>query len=245
MERILARNRKSGAELESILMPDGYQFSAGYKLQTKRRIWYWQIAHSYSDELVALEGRQIILNGIRLAQTNQCFEAALRLQRTQLAHSKMAEMGWQNLGNRPTGIRIDFNLEWFFSSDTADSCWLLRRTLDSELEKQLTATAIALKRYELREGKYPSALSRLVPEFLQALPRDLVDGQPLRYRLNADGTFLLYSIGENGRDDGGDPAVEHFTRYSDWLDGRDIVWPQVATAKEIEDYEKEILSKTR
>ena len=33
-----------------------------------------------------------------------------------------------------------------------------------------------------------------------------MDGQPLRYRRNADGTFLLYSIGENGKDDGGNPS---------------------------------------
>ena len=35
-----------------------------------------------------------------------------------------------------------------------------------------------------------------------------MDGQPLRYRRNADGTFLLYSVGENGKDDGGDPSLE-------------------------------------
>ena len=37
-------------------------------------------------------------------------------------------------------------------------------------------------------------------QLLASVPLDAVDGQPLRYRRNADGTFSLYSIGENGVD---------------------------------------------
>jgi hypothetical protein len=68
-------------------------------------------------------------------------------------------------------------------------------------------TAIALKRYQLRHGNYPTDLSMLVPEFLSTVPRDPVDGKLLRYRLNPDGTFLLYSVGEDGKDDGGDASL--------------------------------------
>jgi hypothetical protein len=91
-------------------------------------------------------------------------------------------------------------------------------------------TAIALKRYQLRQGKMPTSLTALVPEYLEAVPRDLMDGQPLRYRLNADGSFVLYSVGEDAQDDGGDSRhVDSSTsqqRRDPWL-GRDWVWPQV------------------
>ena len=89
---------------------------------------------------------------------------------------------------------------------------------------------IALKRYQLRQGKMPKDLGALVPEYLAALPRDLMDGQPLRYRLNADGSFVLYSVGEDAQDDRGDSRpVDSSTsqqRRDPWS-GRDWVWPQV------------------
>ena len=34
-----------------------------------------------------------------------------------------------------------------------------------------------------------------------------MDGQPLRYRLNADGSFVLYSVGEDARGDARPRAV--------------------------------------
>ena len=43
----------------------------------------------------------------------------------------------------------------------------------------------------------------LTPTFLTDMPRDFMDGQPLRYRRNEDGAFTLYSVGQNCLDDGG------------------------------------------
>lgn len=97
---------------------------------------------------------------------------------------------------------------------------------------QLVITAIALKRHELRHGKPPATLDALVPEFLPSLPLDFMDGQPLRYRLNHGGSFLLYSVGDDMQDDGGDP-VPKTTQRDDpgypW-NGRDWVWPQLSVA---------------
>jgi len=104
----------------------------------------------------------------------------------------------------------------------------------SETERELALAAIALKRYHLRHGWSAPNLAALVPEFLPHIPRDIMDGGDLRYRVNPDGTWILYSVGENGVDDGGDPdsprgqaRAESFTR------GRDAVWPQPATPEEI------------
>jgi hypothetical protein len=100
-----------------------------------------------------------------------------------------------------------------------------------------------LKRYQLKHGNYPADLISLVPEFIPAVPLDPVDGQPLRYRLNADGTFLLYSVGENGKDDGGNPALEKGVTSAsfNWqnIHALDWVWPQPATAEEIQKYYEE------
>jgi len=96
--------------------------------------------------------------------------------------------------------------------------------LRQETNCQMLRTAIGIKRYELRHLRRPSTAAALVPEFLPELPRDWMDGQPLRYRLNVDGTFALYSVGADGVDDGGDPTSRS-TSLARWL-GRDVVWPQ-------------------
>ena len=61
------------------------------------------------------------------------------------------------------------------------------------------------------------------------MPIDLMSAKPLRYRLNADGSFTLYSVGEDGRDDGADARHPTKTNWFGLWEGRDAVWP--ATAK--------------
>lgn len=96
-----------------------------------------------------------------------------------------------------------------------------------ETFRELTVTAIALERFRLQLGRAPAALRDLVPSFLPAVPVDWMDGQPLRYRLNADGTFTLWSIGEDLKDDGGDGSdARPATRLTDIWDRKDAVWPR-------------------
>ncbi len=72
--------------------------------------------------------------------------------------------------------------------------------------------ACALERYRLAHNAYPETLDVLVPQYLAQVPRDIIGGQPLHYRPTADGKFLLYSIGWNESDDGGNPADD-----ADWV----------------------------
>jgi hypothetical protein len=101
---------------------------------------------------------------------------------------------------------------------------------------QMASTAIALKRYQLLHGQLPAALASLVPEFLPACPRDYMNGQDLRYRSNGDGSFTLYSVAEDGVDDGGDPSSADSSNSKQptrpWM-GRDWVWPHLPQAPEI------------
>ncbi len=96
---------------------------------------------------------------------------------------------------------------------------------------EMVITAIAIKRYELKHGNPPADLTALVPDFLPTLPPDLMDGQPLRYRLESGRSFLLYSVGNDERDDGGARDLipnNHPQRYlSSLRDGKDFVWPQM------------------
>jgi len=63
--------------------------------------------------------------------------------------------------------------------------------------------ACALERYRLANEKYPETLNALIPKFMDKLPNDVINGQPLHYKLANDGSFVLYSVGWNGKDDDG------------------------------------------
>jgi hypothetical protein len=103
-----------------------------------------------------------------------------------------------------------------------------------ETQREMAVAAIALMRYQLRHHESARALAALVPEFLSSVPRDFMDGKELRYRTNADGTFLLYSVNEDGKDDGGDPRPVSPTSSNFYFgNGRDMVWPMPATAADI------------
>ena len=91
---------------------------------------------------------------------------------------------------------------------------------------QMVIAAIGLKRHEMRHGNAPADLEALVPEILPAVPRDFMDGQPLRYQVHSDGSQCIYSVGEDGKDDRGSPLPQVDVRqpFSAWS-GRDWVWP--------------------
>lgn len=113
----------------------------------------------------------------------------------------------------------------------------VKRMVQAETAGRMTETAIAIRRYQLRHDRLPSNISALVPDFMPAVPRDPMDGQPLRYRHLDAGDFLLYSVGLDGKDDGGDPRPpdENQARKSfSWQNGRDWVWPQPASPAEVE-----------
>ena len=67
----------------------------------------------------------------------------------------------------------------------------------------LARVACALERYRLAHGEYPETLDTLAPQFIAQLPHDIINGQPLHYRREASGQFILYSVGWNETDDGG------------------------------------------
>jgi hypothetical protein len=63
--------------------------------------------------------------------------------------------------------------------------------------------ACALERYRRAHGQLPDTLDTLAPQFIEKIPNDVIDGKPLRYRKNSDGSYILYSIGWNQADDRG------------------------------------------
>jgi hypothetical protein len=63
--------------------------------------------------------------------------------------------------------------------------------------------ACALERYRREHGQFPESLGALQPQFVEKLPHDIINGQPLKYHRTETGQYVLYSVGWNEIDDGG------------------------------------------
>jgi len=80
----------------------------------------------------------------------------------------------------------------------------------------MTITVCGLERFRLAHGSYPETLDALVPA---SMPKPLLDpmtGKPFHYQRTNDGWFLLYSIGDDGKDDGGVFRTKQGDPIKDW-----------------------------
>jgi hypothetical protein len=74
-----------------------------------------------------------------------------------------------------------------------------------------TAAALAAFRRDEAEAKYPERLETLVPRFIDRIPLDPFTGGPFHYERRGDG-YLLYSVGQDCRDDGGTDMTQPLIR---------------------------------
>jgi hypothetical protein len=210
----------------------------GEGIQRSMTKYYWRWYSAYADEKRAAQIYQVLVEATRLAETAHSFQMAQSFIGTGFARLGIkkpeADDDWflMDVDEFSVGSLYSFEAEFSYS--------LLPRGLASETTRNLVIAAIAIKRYELQHSQPPDTLETLMPDFLKTDPIDWMDGAPLRYRHNPDGTFLLYSVGSNGVDDNGDPTMptgtKNYSFYWDNFDARDLVWPQPATADEIKKY---------
>jgi len=216
--------------LESFELTNETQWGLDSDFIKHIRSFLWWIAWSRHDELHNLQDWQNLIEGARLAALEKSWSNAKSFLNVE------KEIGKNGLYDQ---------CRFMFSLNRSPLSRAVFSAIRCKIQRELTVTAIALKRYQLRHGKLPGSLSLLVPEFLPDLPRDYMNGKPLRYRLlrpsqgdsalNKNGSFTLYSVGENGRDDGGDPNPPPEKKNSkNMWDGLDFVWPMPSTQKEVE-----------
>jgi hypothetical protein len=85
---------------------------------------------------------------------------------------------------------------------------------------------LAAERFRMAEGRWPESLDELVPEYIDAVPLDPFDEQPLRYKVEAD-RIVIYSISENEVDDGGDLTKPTKRRESSPDEGFRLLNPEL------------------
>ncbi|HTB83401.1 MAG TPA: hypothetical protein VK742_07100 [Candidatus Sulfotelmatobacter sp.] len=242
MKQNLERARADSAEFDHMLgvSSGGGPSSSGFgsswpvdldhvKYQVGKAVW--RASWSYTEEVRYLQADQIMLETMRTMETNSEF---LKPQYDTMQTNILA------LGLTNVGAAFFSSLKIPDFSDDFGGNWmgaLVGKTIHIEAARRVVIAAIALKRFQLKHGAWPQTLNELAPEFIVSVPVDPFDGKPLRYHPNPDGTYLLYSVGEDGVDDGGDPTspATGSGRVSYWNNSkaRDWVWPQPATEAEI------------
>ena len=143
--------------------------------------------------------------------------------------ARQAATNLVDLGSSPLGW-IQGLYGFGFQPQVEGPLW---RIATAETMRRLLVTAIALERYRLRNGTYPDSLGALTPAWLTGQPMDFMDGQPLRYRRIADGRFLLYSVGLDCTDNGGQMRPPSAHVGNSGRPGTDLVWPLPATPQEV------------
>ena len=84
------------------------------------------------------------------------------------------------------------------------SYWAAIRTQQRQNTRRLVeSTAIALLGCRDVHGELPESLEALVPVYFEGVPMDPYSDAPLIYRVNDDGSALVYSIGDNFEDNDG------------------------------------------
>jgi hypothetical protein len=195
----------------------------------------WQSALSYADEIQHLQQLTVLVDALRQAQSN----APL----AQVYSNAVVRMDLPALAEDDTGFPFnnaddDVSLaaiRRFFAEPGGALLKSIKKLQTIEAGRGLAIAAIALKRYHIQNESYPDKLSALVPKFLASVPIDPVDQKPLRYQRTPDGEFLLYSIGEDDVDNGGDASNPDasFTGRPQIFRGKDWVWPQPASSEEV------------
>ncbi|MEZ5304484.1 MAG: hypothetical protein R3F11_28140 [Verrucomicrobiales bacterium] len=103
-----------------------------------------------------------------------------------------------NISGREAALH-SIDLAMFHVSDN----WLAARQ-----RFELLIALAAIKEWQAAHGgELPDSLSDLVPGIIDAVPTDFFSGEPVRYS-KADA--LIWSVGTDGIDDGGDPSVVGF-----------------------------------
>ena len=75
--------------------------------------------------------------------------------------------------------------------------------------------ACGLERYRWPTGSIPRAWTRWCRSSRTKLPHDIIGGQTLKYHRMADGRFVLYSVGWDGKDHGG--VAGQAGKAGDWV----------------------------
>jgi len=153
-----------------------------------------------------------------LEENRTALETLIANSKAALAVDPFARLPLTSGSSRP--LVEAFRRQLTFEGELWDYAAVMKRGL---------ITLLAIEKYRLATGTLPSALSDLVPSQISALPLDPWTGKPFCYK-RVDPTtevqkrsFILYSVGKDGIDNGGlDAPIRTYSGLYD-APGHDII----------------------
>lgn len=231
LERAFVGERALGTELFTGARRSGTRFSSGIALvggvanapgfNFERAVTDFVVYPLYrltsieEDELLRLQAMQEAILAVRAVRHRRPWKEA-----SQGLSSKLAYL------EKSPGLtkRFRFMLSLISVPNFPKA---LDRGVRVEAQRQMTIAAMALMRFRIVHGKFPTELNELWPRFLQEPSFDPFSGGCLKYRLKPGGSFVLYSVGDDATDDGGNAEPVGPGKPGLW-EGRDAVWPEAA-----------------
>jgi hypothetical protein len=236
--------RASGSAMFKLEREQSTHIGFGFKdfLRSPKDAWpalkhYAERVHYRSDGIFEDERLFLLYERERELELRKAIGATSWLEMRQMP-GVTSEVPFATTNRSRTVSRL--NLWQMHAGGTGSGKRLLARAAEAEARKRLLVQAIALERYRAKHHSYPSRLEELAPEFLSGPLLDFMDGGPARYRRDKDGHFVLYSVGLDGKDDGGQLPMrssgQDFSAYSSRGSTRpatsDLVWPRPASEDE-------------
>lgn len=204
--------------------PEGVQyFDAGLSIRDKR-LWREVLIHPAVSLLVP--SRQKLAK--EHSQLVDQASANLKLP--------MRDADWRSFKNALDDSRKSFpdSISPVSIAMFMPSFWHAQARAEQHLgHRDGLVVGIALEVYRRQHGHYPETLNLLVPHSLPELPVDRITGQALRYRL-VDGKPLVYSVGDDRKDDAGRAPRGPGTAATWGMSGKSIPdgdWPLYPTTK--------------
>jgi len=182
--------------LERLEIPDDENAFHHFKLAVQKL--HWPEDRVSSHRMVAIfegalwDGGFVARMLDKNREASQLFDKGVLCLRCQVAQSEIAEEGWSWLEEAQMLVKLLSQRAVLFLKQGKE-----RQAFDEGMN------FLALKGYKSEAGELLQSLSELVPEYIDAVPRDPFDGKPMRYSAEKK---IVYSIGEDLKDSGGSVA---------------------------------------
>jgi ABC-type transport system involved in multi-copper enzyme maturation permease subunit len=164
----------------------------------------WQFVLDWSDrddQLTDGTNREAILFSVTPGSEKESRAAALRHATELIAAARLPEeerpAAFARLDERRRELPL---LARLLAMRGTKTC---RIQMEGRAELRCAVAALAAERYRRRHGAWPERLDQLTPDLLEKVPADPFTGRPLILRRLDDG-LVIYSVGADGQDDGGD-----------------------------------------
>lgn len=150
-----------------------------------------------NSPLLGLVGGWFYQNMLSISEFEQRYFISAVDPATHRVFPEVATRGAEAIERLPKGPYTIFARQLLPALEKA-----VQRSAHFQVHVDAGVTACALENYYLDERRFPESLDALAPKYLENPRPDVMDGKPLRYRLEPSG-YLIYSIGWNGVDDHG------------------------------------------